>query len=192
MSPAAKPNRESVMEEVPEAAAFRDESANLYLRGMERIAEIQKQFIDLAVQHNKETVEMLKKAAAKMPGAPRLPMFDLAQGAVNRYADIEKSAVDLFVEQSRIWTDAFKDRTGTVKKSGDSATHAVKQAMESSFAVQKKALEHTAAQTKAVMDAARNQFGFSGTQAEAMTDTFRRGVDTIVEAQKELLNIAIH
>ena len=189
---AVKANRESVMEDVSETMVFRDEAANIFLRGMERIAEMQKQFIDLAVQQNKETVEVLKKAAAKIPGAPRFPMLDLAQGAVNRYADIDKSAMDFFVEQARIWTDALKDRTGTVKKSGDSATHAVKQTMESSFAVQKKALEHTAAQTKAVMDAARNQLGFSGAQADAMTDTFRRGVDTIVEAQKELLNIAIH
>lgn len=192
MSPAAKTNRESVMDDVTEKAGFRDETATLFLRGVERVAEVQKQFIDLAVQHNKEMVEILKKAAAKMPGAPRIPMLDLAQGAVNRYADIQKSAVDFIVDQNRIWTDAFKDRTGTVKKTGESATHAVKQAMESSFAVQKKALEHTAAHTKAVVDAARNQFGFSGTQADAMTDTFRRGVDTIVEAQKELLNIVTH
>jgi hypothetical protein len=192
MSPAAKNNRESVMDEVQENSGLRDDTANLFFRGVERIAEVQKQFIDLAVQHNKEMLEVLKKAAGTMPGAPRIPMLDLAYGAVNRYADIQKSAVDFFVDQNRIWTDAYKDRTGTVKKTGESATRAVKQAMESSIAVQKKALEHTAAHTKAVVDAARNQFGFSGTQADVMTDTFRRGVDTIVEAQKELLNIVTH
>lgn len=191
MSP-AKSNRESVMDDSSEKTAIRDEFAALFLRGVERIGEVQKQFIDIAVQHNKETVEAMKKAVARVPGAPRLPMLDLVYGAVNRYADIEKSAVDFVVEQNRIWTDSFKDRTGTVKKSGDSATRAVKQVMESSFAVQKKALEHTAAHTKAVVEAARDQFGLSGTQADAMTDTFRRGVDTLVEAQKELLNIAIH
>lgn len=192
MSPAAKNNREPVAEEMFDKAAIRDETAALFLRGVERVAEAQKQFIDLAMQHNKETLEVMKKAAAKIPGAPRIPMLDLAYGAVSRYADIQKSAVDFIVDQNRIWTDAFKDRTGTVKKTGESATRAMKQAMESSFAVQKKALEHTAAHTKAVVDAARDQFGFSGTQADVMTDTFRRGMDTIVEAQKELLNIAIH
>lgn len=191
MSP-AKTTRDPVMEETTEQGEIRHETANMVLRGVERIAEVQKQFIDLAVQHNKEMVEVLKKATAKVPGAPRIPMMDLAQGAVSRYADIQKSAIDFVVEQNRIWTDVFKDRTGTVKRSGESATNAMKQAMESSFAVQKKALEHTAAQTKAVVDVARDQFGLSGTQADAMTDTFRRGVDTIVEAQKELLNIVIH
>ena len=133
--------------------------------------------------------DLLKKAAARLPGAPRIPMFDLAYGAVSRLADVQKAAVDFLVDQNRIWMDAYKDRTGSARKTGESASHAVKQVIESSFAVQKKALEHTAAHTKAVVDAARNQFGISGTQADAMTDSFRRGVDTIVEAQKELLHI---
>jgi hypothetical protein len=189
MAPAAKTNRETAMDEMNENSDVRNETAAFYLRGVERIAEVEKEFIDLAVQQNKEMGELLKKAAAKLPGGPRIPMLDLAHSAVHRYADVQKAAVDFFVDQNRIWMDAYKDRTGTAKKTGESASHAVKQVMESSFAVQKKALEHTAAHTKAVVDAARNQFGISGTQADAMTDSFRRGVDTIVEAQKELLYI---
>lgn len=192
MSPTAKTIREPVMEETPVKSELRDDTAGLFLRGVERIAEAQKKFVDLAVQHNKEMMGVVKKAAAKIPGAPQVPMLDLAHDAVNRYADIQKSAVDFIVEQNRIWMDVWMDRTGTVKKSGEAATNAVKQAMESSFSVHKKALEHTAAQTKAVMDAARDQFGMPGNQADAMTDTFRRGMDTIVEAQKELINLVIH
>lgn len=189
MAPAGKANRETVMDEMNEKADVRNEIAAFYLRGMERISEVEKEFIDLAVQQNKEMGELLKKAAAKLPGGPNIPMMDLAYSAVNRYADVQKAAVDFMVDQNRIWMDVFKDRTGSAKKTGESATHAVKQVMESSFAVQKKALEHTAAHTKAVVDAARNHFGISGTQADAMTDSFRRGVDTIVEAQKELLHM---
>ena len=192
MSPAAKTTRGPVMEEGPFKPEIRDEAAAMFLRGVERIAEAEKQLLDTAAQQNKEMMDVVKKAAANIPGMPRLPLLDLVYGAMNRYVDVQKSVVDLMVEQNRIWTDAFTDRTGTVRKSGESATHAMKQAMESSFAVQKKALEHTAAHTKAVMDAARNQFGVSGTQADVMTDTFRRGVDTIVEAQKELLNMVVH
>ena len=180
------------MDDTHVKSEIRDDTATLFLRGVERIAEAQKQFVDLALQHNKEMADVLKKAAAKIPGAPRVPIMDLAYDAVNRYADIQKSAVDFVVEQNRIWTDVWMDRTGSVKKSGEAATKAMKHAMESSFSVHKKALEHTAAQTKAVMDAARDQFGMPGNQADAMTDTFRRGMDTIVEAQKELLNLVVH
>lgn len=192
MSPAAKTIRETTVEETSDKAEIRDEAGNLFVRGVERIAEVQRQFLDLAVQHNKEMVEVLKKAATKVPGAPGVPMLDLAHGAVSRYAEVQKSAIDFVVQQNRIWTDAFKERTNTVKKSGESATNAMKQAMESSLLVQKKALEHTAAHTKAVVDAARDQFGIPGSQTDVMTDTFRRGMDTIVEAQKELLNLVIH
>ncbi len=192
MSPVTKPNRESVAEEIQDASAFRDDVTALFLRGVERMAEVQKQWIDVAVQQNAEMLDLLKKAAEKVPGAPRLAMLDVANGAVKRYADTQKAAVEFALEQSRIWTDTFKDRTSTVSKSTESTANVAKQAMERSFAVQKRALEHTAAQTKAVMDAAKRQFGFTGTQADAMTDTFRRGVDTIVEAQKELLDIVTH
>lgn len=189
MAAGVRTNREAATEEINEKADIRNETAAFYLRGVERVADVQKELIDLAVQQNKEMGDLLKKAAARLPGAPRIPMLDLIYGAISRFADVEKASVDFLVDQNRIWMDAYKDRTGTARKTGESASHAVKQAMESSFAVQKKALEHTAAHTKAVVDAARNQFGISGTQADAMTDSFRRGVDTIVEAQKELLHI---
>lgn len=189
MSPAAKTNREHVAEVISENSTFRNDAADLFLRGLERLADVQKQSLDIAVQHNKEMVQLMKKTAEKIPGAPRVPMLDLASGAVHRYAEIEKAAIDFIVEQNRIWTDVFKDRSGTVRKSGESATQAVKQTMENSFAVQKRALEHAAAQTKAMVDSTRDHLGVSGTQADVMTDAFRRGVDTIVDAQKELLNL---
>jgi hypothetical protein len=192
MSPTPKAKGDQIIDELEEKAELRDELATVFLHGIERMAQIQKQGIDLAVQQNTELVDMLKKAADKMPGAPRLPMLDLAAGAVTRYAETQKSVIDYFVEQSQIWNDAFKDRIGIANNATQSVTNVAKQAVERSFAVQKKALENTAAQTKAIVDAAKNQFGFTGKQAEAMTDTFQRGVDTLVEAQKELLNLVTH
>ena len=192
MTAAAKLNREPAVEEPQDVPVFRDDMTALFFRGMERIAEAQKQWIDIAVQQNTEAIEIVKKATAKVPGVPRLPMLDVASGAVSRYADTQKAAIDFVVEQSRVWTDMFKERTSTVKTSAESTTNAAKQTLERSFAVQKKALEHTAAQTKAVVDATRRQFGLTGTQADALADTFQRGVDTVVDAQKELLDLVTH
>jgi len=192
MSPAARVSREQVVDNAAEKAEFRENMSAIFLHGIARIGEIQKQYIDLAMQQNAEIVDIMKKTADNMPGAPRLPMLDLATGAVSRFAETQKSVIDYFVEQSQMWTDALKDRAGAGKSTADSITNAAKQAVERSFAVQKKALENTAAQTKAVVDAAKHQFGFTGKQAEAMTDTFQRGLDTIVETQKELLDLVIH
>jgi len=192
MSPTPRIIREAVGENTADTVEIQDNYAAIFLRGVERIAEFQKHAIDFAVQQNTELVDIWKKATEKVPGGPRLPMLDLASGAVSRYADTQKAAIDFVVEQSHVWTDAFKDRASTLKKSNDSTVNVAKQTMERSFAVHKKALEHTAAQTKAMVDAAKHQFGFTGTQADAMTDTFQKGVDTIVEAQKELLDLVTH
>jgi hypothetical protein len=192
MSAATKTNREPAPEERAEKTTARDEIAVFFLRGLERSAEIQKQCIDLAVQQNNELFEVWKKAAEKTPGVPQLPMLDVSISAVNRYADIQKSAIDFVVEQSQIWTDALKERASYANKSAESIANVAKQTMESSFAVQKKALGHTAAQTRAVVDAARRQFGIKGPHIDSMTDTFQRGMDTVLEAQKELLDIVTH
>ena len=191
MSPTPKINREPVVED-PIAKAEIPSFATLFLRGVERMAEIQKQTIDFAVQQNAEIVDVLKKAAEKAPGAPKLPLLDLAAGAVSRYADTQKAAIDFVVEQSQAWTDTFKDRARCDTKAAESTTQMAKQAVERSFVVHKKALENTAAQTKAVVDATKKQFGFTGAQADAMTESFQKGVDTIVEAQKELLDLVTH
>ena len=192
MSPTPRVQREPVVEDAAKTVEIQDSYAAIFLSGVERIAEIQKQAIDLAVQHNLEIVATMKRAAEKMPGAARLPMLDLTTEAVSRYADTQKSAIDFVVEQSHVWTDVFNERASTVKKANDSTVSVAKQTIERSFVVHKKALEHTAAQTKAVVDIAKHQFGLRGTQADAMADTFQRGVDTIVETQKELLDLVTH
>ena len=192
MTAAAKLNRDPTVENDGVKPHFRDETTDLFLRGMERIAEVQKQIIDVAVQHTTETVEIMKKATERVPGMPRVPMLEVTGGAMSRYADTQKAAIDFLVEQSRVWMDMFKDRTSAASKSTESTTNMAKQTLERSFAVQKKALEHTAAHTKAVVDATRRQFGLTGTQADTLTDTFQRGIDTVVDAKKELLDLVTH
>ena len=192
MNAAAKLNRDPAVDNDGTKPHVRDETTALFWHGMERIAEVQKQFIDVAVQHTTETVEVLKKATERVPGMPRIPMLEVTTGAMSRYADTQKAAIDFFVEQSRVWMDMFKDRTSAASKSTESTTNMAKQTLERSFAVQKKALEHTAAHTKAVVDATRRQFGLTGTQADTLTDTFQRGIDTVVDAQKELLDLVTH
>src|SRR5206468_3295408 len=115
-----------------------------------------------AVQQSAEMVDVVKKAAEKVPGAPRVPFLDLATGAVGRLADSQKAAIDFVVEQNQVWTDTFKDRARCDKKAVEATTNVARQAVERSFVVHKKALDSTAAQTKAVVDAAKQQFGFTG------------------------------
>ena len=54
----------------------------------------------------------------------------------------------------------------------------------------KKTLDSYSAQARAALDAVKQQFGIAGTPAEGVTDSIQKGLDTFVETQKELLNIA--
>jgi hypothetical protein len=192
MSPTPKVNREPMAEEMKEKGEFRDDFITLFWHGMERIANVQKQTIDIAVQQHTEMVELVKKVVEKVPGTPGLPMLKVATGAVSRYADTQKAAINLVVEQTHVWTDIFKDRAKTAKSATESTANVAKQTLESSFAVQKKMLENTAAQAKDVIDIAKHQFGLNSAQADAMSNTLQRGVDTIVEAQTELMEMVTH
>lgn len=190
MSPIPKPPvREAVAEQQHAAAEVRDTFVTLFARGIDRLAEVQKRTIDIAVEQNAEAVELYKKLAQKMPGTPRLPVLEVAGTIFERYADAQKNAIDLAAEQSHAWIDAARDRVTVVNKTAEAAASLANQAVERSVAAQKKVLDTAAAQTKAAMEAARNQMGFTGAPAEAAANTFQRGMDSFVEAQKEMLDL---
>jgi hypothetical protein len=63
-----------------------------------------------------------------------------------------------------------------------------KEVIEHSVAAQKTALEYTARQTKAAFETAKQQLGYAGTPAGAAVDSMQRGMEVVVEAQKELLD----
>lgn len=167
-----------------------DTIATLYTNGVERLAEVQKKGIDLAVKQNAELLNAWKKVAQAVPGVAGLFMLDLASNAFERYADTQKGAIDLVLEQSHALAGQVKERAASAKEAFEGAPALVKQTVDQSVAAQKKALDYSAAQTKAAFASAREQFGLAGTPAQAAAETFQRGVDSLIESQKELLDIA--
>lgn len=190
MSPVPKMNPEPPPEPVamPEYDVVQT-MAGTWLKGVERVAEIQKQALSLAVQQNTEMAAMVKKAAEKLPMAPRLAFLDLAVGTFGRYAEAQKQAIDFAVEQSRLWTDLFKDRSRLGKDVTEANNKAVKQSIENTLGVNKKGLDTAAAEAKATVDAVKEQFGLGGPQVVNMSDTFKKGIDAVVDAQKELMEL---
>lgn len=194
MSPIPKPaGRETVMEEPrevgKEAAEVRDTFVTLFSHGVDRLADVQKRAIDLAVQQNAEIIDIYKKFGMKVPGTARVPLLEVASTVFERYAETQKHAIDVAVEQSHAWMNALKERTTAVNKAAESAVNLTNQVVERSIAAQKKVVENTVAQTKAAMEATRHQMGFTGEQADAVANSFQRGVDSFVEAQKEMLDL---
>jgi hypothetical protein len=193
MSPTPKaPVREAVADQQHQAAEVRNTFVTLFARGIDRLADMQKRSIDMAVEQNAELIHVYKKFAQKMPATPRVPLFEVAGTIFERYADAQKNAIDLAVEQSHSWIDSTKDRVEVAGKTVEAAVNLTNQAVERSVTAQKKVLETAAAQTKAAMEAARQQLGFTGVPADAAASSFQRGVDTFVEAQKEMLDLVTH
>lgn len=193
MSPAQKVNREPAPPpEMPELKQVGEKIVSHFANGVDRLAEAQKKWIDLAVQHELETLDLWKEMAQKWPSVPRIPMLDLIANNLERFAEVGKNAIDFVVEQNKSVVGLVKEGSTTFDSSKDTATNLLQQTMEHTVATQKKFLDQSANQTKAVFDATRQQFGFTGSQAEAAADSFHRGVDTIVEAQKDLLDVVTH
>jgi len=167
-----------------------DTIANLYTTGVERLAEVQKKGIDLAVKQNADLLDAWKKVAQAVPGGASLFMLEMATTAFERYADTQKSAIDLVLEQSHSLAGLVKERVASVSEAFEGGPALMKQAVDQSVAAQKKALDYSAAQSKAAFASAKDQFGITGTPVEAAAESFQRGVESLIESQKELLDIA--
>ncbi|MGD0366263.1 MAG: hypothetical protein ABSA94_02310 [Acidobacteriaceae bacterium] len=191
MSTTQRVHRDPAAPEPPAKIDVGESVASLFTTGVGRIAEIQKKTIEMAAQHNAEAVELCRNAVQKLPGAPGLFMLDLQSTGFDHYAEIQKVAIDFFVEQSRAFADLLKVRTATAEKVIEDADSFAKKSVERAVAMQKKALEHSAAQAKTVFESSNRQFGVEGSPVGAAADSIQRGVDAIVDAQKELLDMAV-
>ena len=160
----------------------------LYTSGVERLAEIEKKSLEIAVQHNAELAGAWKKLTF---GAPASMMLDLATNAFERFAETQKGAIDLVVEQAHTFSNTVKQRGIKATDTLEEGKKRAKEAIEHSVAAQKTALDYTAKQAKAVLETTKNQFGYSGTPAGIAADSMQRGVDVVVEAQKELLDALV-
>ena len=191
MSTTQRVHKDPGVPEAPGKIDYNESFARLFVSGITRIAEMQKKTLEIAAQQNAEIVDVWKKAVQKLPGSPGLFMLELENSGFDRYAEVQKVAIDLVVEQGRAFADLLKDRAGTAAKVGEGAGTFAKESVERVVAMQKKALEQTAAQAKAVVETSSRQFAVEGTPVETAADSIQRGVDAIIDAQKELLDLAV-
>lgn len=165
---------------------FIEAAVHLYTTGIERLAEAQKKAINLTIIHNAEMVSTWKKQAWASPG---FFMLDLATTAFDRYAETQKGMIDLVVEQSHTLAGIVNERMVKTGKVADESLARTQEAIDQSIAAQKTALDYATRQTKAAFDTAKKQFGYAGTPAGAAADSVQRGIEVVVGAQKELLDV---
>ena len=167
---------------------FVDAFTPLYLNGVRSLAELQKQSLDLAAEQTAELVGAWKKAFSYFPVTPPTFMFDIAGQAVQTLVDTQKDAIDLVVEQTQAVAKIQKERAEAYSKIVDTVTATFKTSVERSIEAQKKALEFVAQQNKAICKAAKQQVG--GGPATVVVDSLEGGANTLIEAQKSILDAA--
>ena len=157
----------------------------LYTSGIHRLAEIQKKGLEIALQQNSEVAGNWKKFKL---APPAVLMLDLTTNAFERFAETQKGAIDLVVQQTDTFAKLVKERKVKANDTVEEGKKRAKEAIEHSVAAQKTALDYTAKQAKAVFETAKQQLGYAGTPAGAAADSMQRGMEVVVEAQKELLD----
>jgi hypothetical protein len=189
MSAAQRIHRSPAAPAEPEKIEFAEYMTNLATSGAGRIAEVQKKALDVAVQQHTELVDLWMKIVKKLPGAPGLFLFELENSGFERFAETQKAVIDLMVEQNRAIAALLENRT---TETADTVVKFAQEGVERAVATQKKVLDHAAAQSKEVFDTSREKFAANGGPAEAVADSIQRGVNAIVDAQKELLAMVVH
>ena len=165
---------------------FVETALHVYTTGVERLADAQKKAIDLAIEHNAEMMNTWKKQAAAVPG---LFMLDLATTAFDRFAETHKGMIDLMVEQTHTLANLAKERKLKTGKVVEDSVARAQEAIDQSVAAQKTVLDFSTKQTKVAFETAKKQFGYAGTPAGAAADSMERGIQVVVDAQKELLDV---
>jgi hypothetical protein len=163
-----------------------DVFAPFYVSTVSRVAELQKSSLDAVAEQTTEFVAAWKKAASYFPVPTPTFFFDIFGQAVQTAVDTQKSAIDLAVEQTEAVAQITKQRANAYADIAETATEAFKTTVSRSVEAQKKVLEFAAEQNKAVWQAAKKQVGDG--PAGIIADTFERGTQTMIEAQKSILD----
>ena len=158
----------------------------LYMSGIDRLAEIQKRGLELALQQSSEVASTWKKFT---PAEPGKLLLDLANTTLERFAETQKGAIDLVVEQTHRFAELVKEREVTATDSVERGKQRVKEAIQKSVAAQKTALDFTAKQAKVAFETAKQQLGYAGTPVGSVADTVQHGMEVMVETQKGMLDV---
>ena len=72
----------------------------IYLKGVQRVADLQKKSLDVAAEQASDWIAAYKKGFSYLPVAAPTFFFDLTEQVVENLVDTQKNVIDWFVEQS--------------------------------------------------------------------------------------------
>lgn len=165
-----------------------DAACEMFTNSLQTMFNMQKSVLDLAVQQNAETAEAYKKVLKGTAFAPSSSVVDFATQAFEKYAGLQKSFLDLAFDQANALTQFPGLRQESPAKTGNMLTNLMQESIQRGVTAQKMALDVASQQNKALTDVLKQQL--SGTPMAAAADSIQRGVDALIETQKNVLEIA--
>jgi hypothetical protein len=174
----------------PSNAEIVDLFSPVIVNSFERVADLQKQTLELAAEQTAEWLGAWKQAFSFLPVTPPAFVFDVASQAVQTVIDTQKSAIDLVVEQTKSAADITKVRAEAYGKIASGVTETIQKSVQRSVEAQKKVLDFAGEQNKAIFEGTKKQLGGAAGPATVVVDAFQRGTNAVIEAQKSVLNIA--
>lgn len=112
------------------------DSVNLFMKGVERAAELQKKALEAASQQTAEAIAASKKAIpAAVPG-----MFEVIQQGFDRYVEAQKGVIDLVVAQTAAMVETTKHSGTSAQKMVEDFTKSVQESVERAVEIETKAL----------------------------------------------------
>jgi hypothetical protein len=156
------------------------------MSSVNRAGKLQKHAVTLAAEQAGEWIGACKSLLGHFPMSPPSLFFDLAAQAVQISAETQKSAVDFVLDQTEAMTNIARERGAAYSKIAESATSAFAGTLKRSVEAQKRVLESASEQNRAIFAATRRKVGDG--PGSVMVDSFERGADTMVRAQKSILD----
>jgi len=163
--------------------------ATLTIDGAERVIEASKTWLKLAAKQNAEILATIKQNLQGTPWA-ELPVFDLTSQAIAGYVAVQNELLDLGLEQITAVINAFQSCGTDVEKAKSEFANILQTSADRATVAQNSVIKYAAKQTKAGIDAVKEQPGITGTYAEAVADSIQRGFDTVIDAQNEYVGMA--
>ena len=133
----------------PEKSTPPADFTNLFLKGVEQAAELQKKSLEAALQQNAEAAAAYKKSAVSMQSMP--DVFELAGKALEGYVEAQKTVIDQIVQQTAALVESARSGGASAQKVAETFTKNIEQSIERTVEAQKKALELAAQQAKGAL-----------------------------------------
>ncbi len=167
---------------------FADAFTPLVLNSVERVANLQKKTLDLAAEQTAEWIGAWKKAFSYFPGSPaRVLLRYCRPGRPNRI-ETQKSAIDLVVEQTEAVTEIAKLRAEAYSKIAESVNRCIPdRRLSARSKPRRRCWSLPARRTRRISKPPRSSSAAAAGPATAILDSFQRGADTVIEAQKSIL-----